>query len=217
MSVQQEQAVEMDSEKAAELVAGIIRSGVVIANERWLVGKLGESGEPARNLRFAIFSAGEHGVTFDTSTHGIDFKALVRVFTSVISEEESEEAAHLLMANLQSRHVCRGSKVTTEKVEHSDNLEGWRKLVRHYYGLIVILCLAILTIIGVYAKFNQFTVVALAMYPPLTSAWYYSTPEVVHGPSFRKMNRAAQINTMLRIAGLFMSAAAFINITPKLF
>lgn len=217
MGVQQEQTVGMDNEKAAELVAGISRSGVVIANEQWLVGKFGESGEPASNVRDAIFSAGAHGVTFDASSHGVDFKALVRAFASVISEEASNEAAHNLIANLKDRPVWNGNKITTEKVERSDHLEGWRKFVRHQYGWLVILCLAVLTFVAWHASFNQIIVVALALYPPLTSAWYYSTPEVVHGPRFREMNRAAQINTMLRIAGLFMSFAAFLHTIPKLF
>lgn len=101
--------------------------------------------------------------------------------------------------------------------KQKDNLEGFRKLVRHGYHWVVILCVAIVA--GVAAKFGlaKAIVIALAFYPPLTAAWYYSTKDVTHGQKFKQMSRTAQINTMLRIAGLFMSAAAFLYAVPKLF
>lgn len=101
--------------------------------------------------------------------------------------------------------------------KQKDNLEGFRKLVRHGYYWIVAFCLAIVVGFAVKTSLAQAIVIALALYPPLTAAWYYSTKDVTHGQKFRQMSRTAQINTLLRVAGLFTSAAAFLYAVPKLF
>jgi hypothetical protein len=101
--------------------------------------------------------------------------------------------------------------------KQKDNLEGFRKLVRHGYYWIVLFCVAIVVVVAVNTRLATAFTVGLGFYAPLTAAWYYTTKDVVHGQNFKQMSRTAQINTMLRIAGLFMSAAAFLYAVPKLF
>lgn len=96
-------------------------------------------------------------------------------------------------------------------------LEGLRQLVRHIYVPLVIMCAILVVGIAITTTMNKAVVVGLALYPPLTTAWYYSTPDMVHGPKIREMSRTAKINTGMRIAGLLMSAAAFLHTIPTLF
>lgn len=101
--------------------------------------------------------------------------------------------------------------------EQNGTLEGLRQLIRHAYVWLVMMCVAIVIVFAVKTTLAKAIVIALAFYPPLTAAWYYSTRDTIHGQKFREMSRTGQINTALRIAGLFMSAAAFLHAVPTLF
>ena len=195
---------------AANVVADMKRAGVVVVGEEALAELLATPGQALEVCRNTILSAGAYGVRFNTAQGGIDEPMLVEAFSEVLTPEEAVLTAKLLLANLYQPPSKTDSK-------QDDDLEGFRKLVRHGYFWIVMLCVAIVVGFAVKTSLAKAIVIALALYPPLTSAWYYSTKDVTHGQKFRQMNRTAQINTLLRVAGLFMSAAAFLYAAPKLF
>lgn len=95
--------------------------------------------------------------------------------------------------------------------------ERLRLLALRVFVPLVILSAILVAAIAITISMSKAVAVGLALYPPLTAAWYFSTPDMVHGPKFREMRRSAQINTGLRIAGLVMSAAAFFYAVPTLF
>ncbi|EMM5100309.1 hypothetical protein ACK249_003655 [Pseudomonas aeruginosa] len=195
---------------AAKVIAEIKRAGVVVVGEEALVGLLSAPGPALEVCRNTILSAGVHGVRFNAAQGGIDEPLLVEGFSAVLAPEDAVLTAKLLLANLNQPPRKADSK-------QDDDLEGFRKLIRHGYLWIVVLCVAVVVGFAVKTSLAQAIVIALAFYPPLTAAWYYSTKDVTHGQKFRQMSRTAQINTLLRVAGLFMSAAAFLYAVPKLF
>ena len=95
--------------------------------------------------------------------------------------------------------------------------DGSRRLVRHFFYYAA--AAAVVAVIGIWTAYSFETaiVVALALYPPVTTAWYYSTAEAVSAPGFSKMTRTAKINFVLRFSGLLMSAAWFLHKVSKLF
>lgn len=97
------------------------------------------------------------------------------------------------------------------------NIEKLRKLVMRSYIFALFLCVAIVAVIAVTFSLYKAIVVALAFYPGLTAAWFFSTQDIVHGQKFREMSRTGQINTVLRVAGIVMSVAAFAYALPTLF
>lgn len=191
---------------AANLVAHMKRAGVVVAGEEALVELLSTPGQAVDVLRETIWKAGAYGVRFTAAQGGIDEALLVEAFSSVVAPEDAVQMAKLLLANLHQ-----------PRPKQDDNLEGFRKLVRHGFVWIVAFCVALVAVIAAFTTLAKSIVVALAFYPLLTATWYYTTQDTVHGPKFRQMNRTAQVNTMFRVAGLFMSAMAFLYAVPTLF
>ncbi|WP_223554409.1 hypothetical protein [Pseudomonas sp. BF-R-01] len=107
--------------------------------------------------------------------------------------------------------------MTNQPKARNETLEACRLLVRHKFFWVVIGCLFICIWVFIWYSLAKAIVVALAFYPLLTAVWYYTTTDIVHGPSFKQMSRTAQLNTIFRILGLCMSAAAFSYALPKLF
>lgn len=101
--------------------------------------------------------------------------------------------------------------------DQNGTLEGLRLTARHVYVPLVIASAILVLGVAITTTTSKAVIVGLALYPPLTTAWYFSTADMVHGPKFREMRLSAKINTGLRIAGLFMSAAAFLHTIPTLF
>jgi hypothetical protein len=95
--------------------------------------------------------------------------------------------------------------------------EGIRLFLRHLYWWLVLASVIIVPLIGYAFGLHKAAVVGLAFYAPLTTAWFYSTTDMVHGPGFSKLSVTAKINTVLRLAGLLMSGAAFYYTVPTLF
>ncbi|HHQ2714355.1 TPA: hypothetical protein ACSPMB_000184 [Pseudomonas aeruginosa] len=195
---------------AAKVIAEIKRAGVVVEGEEALVVLLSTPGQALEVCRRAILSAGFYGVRFNAAQGGIDEPLLVEAFSAVLAPEDAVLTAKLLLTNLYQPPRKADDK-------QDDDLEGFRKLVRRSYLWIVVLCVAIVVGVAVKTSLAKAIVIALAFYPLLTAGWYYTTKDVTHGPKFKQMSRTAQINTLLRVAGLFMSAAAFLYAVPKLF
>ncbi|HCF9660085.1 TPA: hypothetical protein NI776_001812 [Pseudomonas aeruginosa] len=195
---------------AEKVIEEIKRAGVVVVGEEALVELLSTPGPALEVCRRAILSAGFYGVRFNAAQGGIDEPLLVEAFSAALAPEDAVLTAKLLLANLYQPPRKADSK-------QDDDLEGFRKLVRHGYLWIVVLCVAVVVGFAVKTSLAQAIVIALAFYPLLTAGWYYTTKDVTHGPKFKQMSRTAQINTLFRVAGLFMSAAAFFYAVPKLF
>jgi hypothetical protein len=195
---------------AAKVIAGIKRAGVVIEGDDALAELLATPGQAVEVFRSSILSAGLYGVRFHASQEGIDEGLLIEAFSPIVTPDEANLTAKLLMTNLYQPPRKAESK-------QDDDLEGFRKLVRHGYHWIVVLCIAIVVGFAVKTSLAKAIVIALAFYPLLTAGWYYTTKDVTHGPKFKQMSRTAQINTLFRVAGLLMSAAAFLYAVPKLF
>ncbi|ELG7182112.1 TPA: hypothetical protein ACGW3N_000409 [Pseudomonas aeruginosa] len=195
---------------AADVVAKMKSAGVVVVSEEELVERLSAPGPALDVCRKAILSAGYYGVRFKAAHGGIDEPLLVEAFSAVLAPEDAALTAKLLLTNLYQPPRNADNK-------QDDDLEGFRKLVRHGYLWIVVLCVAIVVGFAVKTSLAKAIVIALAFYPLLTAGWYYTTKDVTHGPKFKQMSRTAQINTLFRVAGLFMSAAAFFYAVPKLF
>ena len=195
---------------AADVVAKMKSAGVVVVGEEALVEQLSAPGPAVEVCRIAVLNAGVYGVRFNAAQGGIDEPLLVEAFSAVLAPEDAVYTAKLLLSNLYQPRRNADNK-------QDDDLEGFRKLVRHGYLWIVVLCVAIVVGFAVKTSLAKAIVIALAFYPLLTAGWYYTTKDVTHGPKFKQMSRTAQINTLFRVAGLFMSAAAFLYAVPKLF
>lgn len=194
---------------ADKVVAGMKRAGVVVDGEVALTEMLATPAQALDLCRNIILSTGANGIRFNAGQGGIDEALLIEAFCAVLARDDAVLTTKLLLANLY--------KPSKTDSKQDDNLEGFRKLIRHNYIRAVVLSVAIVVGFAVKTSLAQAIVIALALYPPLTAGWYFSTRDVTHGPRFRQMSRTAQINTLLRVAGLFMSAAAFLYAVPKLF
>ncbi|QCI13078.1 hypothetical protein E6B08_17625 [Pseudomonas putida] len=213
---------EINAAQAAELVAGIQEAGVAVIGARALKQRLVEPGEPALTVHAAIFTAGAHGITFHADPGGIDQPALVETFSAVVRPDQAVVMAELLSANLAGKPAQNGN-IATARVnapphpKENGTFEGIRSLVRHMFPWAIALCLAALVYIAFKHDLDKATKLGLVMFTLLTTVWFYSTKDTVHGPKFRNMTRTAKINTVLRLFGLCMSVAAISYVLPTLF
>lgn len=211
---------EINAAKASELVAGIQEAGVAVIGARALKQRLVEPGEPALTVRAAIFTAGAHGITFHADPGGIDQPALVETFAAVVRPDQAVEMVELLSANLASQPAQNGNIATvnaTPQPKENGTFEGIRSLVRHMFPWAIALCLAALVYVAFKHDLDKATKLGLVMFTLLTTAWFYSTKDTVHGPKFRNMTRTVKINTVLRLFGLCMSVVAITYVLPNLF
>lgn len=212
----------INAAKASELVAGLQEAGVDVIGVRALKQRLVDSGEPALTVRSAIFAAGAHGISFHADPGGIDHSALVDTFAAVVPPDQAKEAAQLLVANLaglpaQNGHIVTVRVEDTPQRKKNGTLEGLRLLETHILPWAIVLCLAVLVYVGLKYDLDKAVKVGLVMYTLLTTAWFYSTEDTVHGPKFRDMTRTAKINTGLRLFGLCLSVAAITYALPTMF
>lgn len=98
-----------------------------------------------------------------------------------------------------------------------NSVEGGRMLVRHFFAWVLVIYASIVG--WVYASFSPvdaFTI-GLALYPFVTTGWYFSTKDTVHRLRLKEMTRTEKLNIILLLLGLFMSAGLINHTYPNFF